>query len=332
MAVIYVKEQGALIQKRSERILITRNRQTLLEIPFDNVESIAVVGNVQITSQALYVLMQKGIDVNYFSFSGKYIGCTAADASKNIFLRLAQYDLYQNKEKRLEIAKSIVKNKIQNQMYLILNHRWDAGDDSWKEENTQIALLAAKTQNAISTNQLMGLEGKASNLYFKAYGRMFKCKFEFNGRNRRPPRDPINAIISLGYTFLTKEVASALEAESFEMYLGFLHGIRYGRKSLALDIVEEFRQPVIDRMTLKLFNKSMIQEFDFTFEEDEVILNEEGFRKFCKEFERWMTDRECSGTEQGYRSIIRNQVKHLKNVIQKREEYIPFCLKENKNM
>lgn len=332
MAVLYVKEQGALIQKRSERILITRNRQTLLEIPFDSVDSIAIVGNVQITSQALYVLMQKGIDVNYFSFSGKYLGCTAADVSKNIFLRLAQYDLYQNKEERLKIAKDIVANKIRNQIYLIQLHRWDTKDSLWKEELAQMELLAEKTKFAVSTNQLMGMEGKASNLYFKAYGRMFKCKFEFNGRNRRPPRDPINVIISLGYTFLTKEVASALEAESFEMYLGFLHGIRYGRKSLALDIVEEFRQPVIDRMTLKLFNKRMIQEFDFTFEEDQVLLNEEGFRKFCKEFERWMTDKEISGMDMGYRGLIREQVKQLKNTIQQKGAYIPFCLKENKNM
>ena len=331
MAVLYVKEQGALIQKRSERILITRNRQTLLEIPFDSVDSIAIVGNVQVTSQALYVLMQKGIDVNYFSFSGKYLGCTAADVSKNIFLRLAQYDLYQNKEARMKIAKEIVANKIRNQMYLIQLHRWDTQDNLWKEELAQMELMAEKTKYAESTSQLMGMEGKASNLYFKAYGRMFKCKFEFNGRNRRPPRDPINVIISLGYTFLTKEVASALEAESFEMYLGFLHGIRYGRKSLALDIVEEFRQPVIDRMTLKLFNKRMIQEFDFTFEEDEVLLNEEGFRKFCKEFERWMTDKEISGMDMGYRGLIREQVKQLKGTIQQKGDYIPFCLRKSKD-
>lgn len=331
MAVLYVKEQGALIQKRSERILITRNRQTLLEIPFDSVDSIAIVGNVQVTSQALYVLMQKGIDVNYFSFSGKYLGCTAADVSKNIFLRLAQYDLYQNKEARMKIAKEIVANKIRNPMYLIQLHRWDTQDNLWKEELAQMELMAEKTKYAESTSQLMGMEGKASNLYFKAYGRMFKCKFEFNGRNRRPPRDPINVIISLGYTFLTKEVASALEAESFEMYLGFLHGIRYGRKSLALDIVEEFRQPVIDRMTLKLFNKRMIQEFDFTFEEDEVLLNEEGFRKFCKEFERWMTDKEISGMDMGYRGLIREQVKQLKSTIQQKGDYIPFCLRKSKD-
>ncbi len=332
MSVIYVKEQGTLVQKRSERILITKDRKTLLETPIDRVESIAVIGNVQITTQALCAFMQAGIDINYFTFSGKYVGAACAETSKNIFLRLAQYDLYQNEQKRLEMAKIIVRNKIQNQMQIIIMHRWEAKEIEWKEVIQGMVSLVGKIETAESTSELMGIEGKASNLYFRMYGKMFKCKFAFEGRNRRPPRDPINVIISLGYTFLTKEVSSALEAESFEMYMGFLHGIRYGRKSLPLDIVEEFRQPIIDRMTLKLFNKSMIQEFDFTFEDETVILNETGFQKFCKEFERWMTDSSFSGRSQNYRTIIQKQAKLLKQAVQQKGEYEPFCIKKNNCM
>lgn len=332
MSVLYIKEQGAVVQKRSERILVTHKNKTLAEIPFDNIESIAVIGYIQITSQALYQLMQKGIEVNYFSFSGKYLGSTTSETSKNIFLRLAQYDLYQNQARRLEVAQNIVANKIENQIYIIRNYRWEQENVLWKDEIIQMRSLADRVRQSGSTNELMGIEGKASNIYFKGYGRMFKCKFEFHGRNRRPPKDPINVIISLGYTFLTKEVSSALEAESFEMYLGFLHGIRYGRKSLPLDIVEEFRQPVVDRLVLRLFNKRIIQEFDFTFEDEKIILNEEGFRKFCKEFERWMTEKDYSEREQNFRVCIRNQAKQLKNAVQKKGEYIPFCLKGNKNM
>lgn len=325
MAVLYIKEQSSLIQKKSERLVITKEKQTFLEIPADNIESIAVIGNIQVTMQAMHMLMQRGIDINYFSFSGKFLGSTTAESSKNIFLRLAQYELYQNQEKRMQIARRIVENKINNQIYIIKNHRWKADEIEWKEEVKQMYILAEKARTAETTNQLMGFEGKASNLYFKAYGRMFQSKIEFHGRNRRPPKDPINVIISLGYTFLTKEVSVALETESFEMYLGFLHGIRYGRKSLTLDLVEEFRQPIVDRMTLKLFNKNMIQEFDFSFEEDVVILNDEGFKKFCKEFERWMT-------EKGFRECICEQAKILKKAIQEKGEYVPFCIEESKNM
>ncbi len=327
MSVIYVKEQGTLVQKRSERVLITKDRKVLLETPMDRVESIAVIGNVQVTTQALCAFMQAGIDINYFTFSGKFVGAACAESSKNIFLRLAQYDLYRNEAKRLEIAKRIVRNKIQNQVEVIKKYRWESGETEWKEVLKGMEALAEKTGMAETSSELMGIEGKASNLYFRMYGKMFKCKFTFDGRNRRPPRDPINVIISLGYTFLTKEVSAALEAESFEMYMGFLHGIRYGRKSLPLDIVEEFRQPIIDRMALKLFNKSMLQEYDFTFEEDAVILNENGFQKFCREFERWMTDSSISERNLSYRAVIQKQAKLLKQAVQQKGEYEPFCIK-----
>lgn len=328
VAVLYVKEQGAILQKRSERILISKGGKNLLEMPLYHIDSIMIIGNVQITSQALQAVLQQGIDVTYLTYSGKYLGHTAAETSKNIFLRLAQYEVYQDMEKRLGFAGKIVENKMENQKQMINRWRWESGDIAWKEEVEQIGKLQQKIGKAENTSKLMGLEGMASNLYFRAFGRMFRCEFAFDGRNRRPPRDPINVMISLGYTFLTQEVSNALEGESFEMYLGFLHGIRYGRKSLPLDLVEEFRQPVVDRMTVRMFNKRMIQKYDFTFEEDSVILNEDGFRKFCREFERWMTDKNCSGEEKSYRQIIQEQAGCLKRAIQEKGVYEPYRLKE----
>ena len=175
-------------------------------------------------------------------------------------------------------------NKIGNQLNIIENHRWE-DYPQWRDDAAQIRRLKDKVSDAETANELLGIEGMSSNIYFRSFGHMFHCDFEFRGRNRRPPKDPINVIISLGYTFLTKEICSALEAESFEPYLGFLHGIRYGRKSLALDIIEEFRQPVVDRMALKMFNKRMLSNYDFETEDDCVILNTDGFRKFCSEYE-----------------------------------------------
>ena len=119
-----------------------------------------------------------------------------------------------------------------------------------------------------------------------------------------------------------------MEAESFEMYLGFLHGLRYGRKSLALDIVEEFRQPVIDRLTLRLFNKGMLSEYDFESDSDSVTLNEDGFRTFCKEYERWMTDKTFSDGEVSFRNRIKQQALDLKKAIQKKEVYVPFAWRD----
>lgn len=241
MAVIYVKEQGALIQKSGERIIISKGTNTLLEMPVIQMENIALIGNVQITTQALHMLMEKGIDVSYFSYSGKYLGHAAAEASKNIFLRFQQYGFYLDENKRLEMAKTIVRNKIQNQMAVIRGHRWEVSSHDWKSDLSQMEKYQQTLCDKTSPNEVLGVEGICSNIYFGAFGQMLKCDFQFHGRNRRPPKDPINVMISLAYTFLTKEMCGALDAESFEPYLGFLHGIRYGRKSLALDMIEEFR-------------------------------------------------------------------------------------------
>lgn len=135
----------------------------------------------------------------------------------------------------------------------------------------------------------------------------------------------MNVIISLAYTLLTKEVSNALDSESFEPYLGFLHGIRYGRKSLALDIVEEFRQPVVDRLVIILFNKRMIGKYDFDeISEDRVVLAEDGFRKFCNEYEKWMNGKNTLSGAGSFRAIIRNQVAMLKRAIRGTEEYRPY--------
>lgn len=331
MSVLYVKEQGALIHKCGERITVTKNNKQLLDIPILHVENIAVIGNVQVTTQALHILMERGVDVSYFSNSGYYLGHTAAEASKNIFLRFEQYQFYLDETKRLKMAKTIVSNKIRNQMSIIEGHRFENG---YNRKNDLISMekLLVSVNEKETTNELLGVEGMCSNIYFGAFGQMFLGKIRFEGRNRRPPKDPINIILSLAYTLLTKEVCSALDAESFEPYLGFLHGIRYGRKSLALDIVEEFRQPVVDRLVVLLFNKRMMTEFDFTDEEDgRIQLNEDGFVKFCKEYERWMTGKNAASKENSFRSKIREQITKLKRSIQKGEEYEPYSWRKEQD-
>ena len=291
MAVLYIKEQGAMIQKNGERIIVTKNHKQLLDVPVLHIENIAVIGNVQISTQALHLLMEKGVDVSYLSYSGQYLGHTAAEASKNIFLRFEQYRFYMDERRRLEMAKCIVRNKIENQMAVIRQHRWNEEYD-WKADIRSMETLLTSIPKKETANELLGVEGK---------------------------------ILSIAYTLLTKEICNSLDAESFEPYLGFLHGIRYGRKSLALDLVEEFRQPIVDRLVILLFNKRMIGKYDFTFEEEgRVLLNEDGFCKFCSEYERWMNGKNTASGESSFRTKIREQIALLKRVISKGETYKPY--------
>lgn len=322
MSVIYIKEQGACVRKSGEKIEVVKQNQKLLCFPVWNIDGLTIIGNVQISMQALTYLMEHGVDVSIFSYAGRFIGQAMADSSKNIFLRFAQYDLYQNMEKRLGIARRIVHNKIDNQINVVRRYRYKT-DFSPNTQLKKMKLMQKGLEKCETCNEILGIEGMCSNLYFSCFAHMIDCKFIFTGRNRRPPKDPINVILSLGYTFLTREVCSVLEAESFEVYLGFLHGIRYGRKSLALDIVEEFRQPVVDRFVVKSFNRRMLNEFDFDVEEKQVMLNEEGFRKFCREFESWLS-RKDSGEEKSFRQIIRSQAVKLKRAIQNELLYEPY--------
>ena len=325
MSAVYIKEQGTYVQKSGERIVVTKNSARLLEIPVFQVDNLCLIGNVQISTQALHMLMEKGVDVSYLSYSGKYLGHTAADASRNIFLRFEQYQMYLDEERRLSMARSITENKIRNQLEVIRRHRWDGVDYDWRSDANQMERYLEKLAKTETPNEILGVEGICSNIYFRSFGQMFHCDFTFNGRNRRPPRDPVNVILSLAYTLLTKELCNALDAESFEPYLGFLHGIRYGRKSLALDIIEEFRQPVVDRLVILLFNKRMIGKYDFEFpEEDRVMLTEEGFRKFCAEYERWMNGKNSLSGHPSFRNLIRSQVKELKKAITAHRDYMPF--------
>ncbi len=333
MAVLYIKEQGACVQKLGECIAVTKGGKQLLKIPFIKIDNISVIGNVQMTAQVLQTLMRGRTDVHFFSYSGEYLGRMAAESSKNIFLRFEQYGFYMQMDRRLDMARTMIDNKIHNQINLIRHHRWSGSVYDWKKDIARMEHYLSLLPEKNTSNEILGIEGICSNIYFSAFGHMLKCDFTFSGRNRRPPKDPVNVMISLTYTFLTKEVSSALDAESFEAYLGFLHGIRYGRKSLALDMMEEFRQPVADRLVMLLFNKRIIGKYDFDFPENgSAFLNEDGFRKFCIEYEKWMDGRNTASGEKSFRHIIRRQASKLKKAIMQKEDYVPYRWKEKENV
>lgn len=323
MSVIYVKEQGSYLRLKGEQIAVTKGNQTLLEFPIYNVDNIVVFGNVQITTQVMSKLMNIGIDIMYFTYSGKYVGHTVAEKSKNIFLRFAQYEIYMDEKRRLEIAKNIVENKVHNQINLIKSFHWEREEYPYLKDVQQMQQALSTLRDKKNSNEVMGVEGICSNIYFHCFRHMLKNGMCFEKRVRRPPRDAVNALLSLTYTFLLKDMSVFLEGCSFEMYLGFLHGIRYGRKSLALDMIEEWRQPVADRFVLRMFNKRMMSEADFQEDTGEgVFLYEDGFRKFCNEYEKWIREPRVDG--KSYRLLMKNQAGILKKSLEEGGLYVPF--------
>ena len=325
MAVLYIKEQGAMLRRSGERVLVTKGTETLLDIPVFRIENVALIGNVQVSTQAARLMMENGVDVSYFTYGGKYLGRTTAEASGNIFLRFEQYQCYLDERRRLEIAEAIVRNKIQNQLALIRGTRWKDETFDWKSRAERIEKQLKQVGEKTCANELMGVEGICSQVYFQAFAEMLKGDFLFQGRNRRPPKDPVNILLSLTYSFLTREMSSALDADGFETCLGFLHGIRYGRKSLALDMIEEFRQPLADRLVLFLINKRILTKDDFDYTDlDRVTLSEDGFRRYCAEYERWMDGRNTISGEKSFRHRIRSQVNALRKALKEGDVYCPY--------
>jgi CRISPR-associated protein Cas1 len=176
----------------------------------------------------------------------------------------------------------------------------------------------------------MGSEGIATAVYFKAYGRMFRKELRFETRTKRPPKDPVNALLSLGYTLLTNEILSLVIAGGLDPYLGFLHGVVYGRPSLALDVVEEFRHPLIDRFTLNLFNNELFTAADFRPVEGQgVYLTETALKNYLKLYEQRLREPAAVAAEADmtYRDLLKTQVRAMAKSLSRGDLYLPHAMK-----
>ena len=324
MSYLYVCEQGATIGITENRFQVKYKDGMVKSIPAETLEVIEIFGKIQITTQCITECLKRGVNILFYSTKGAYFGRLISTNHVNVQRQRLQAAVTEDEQFKLDFSKRIINAKIRNQIVILRRYARNQEADIQRAV-IEMQNMYQKLDMAQSIEQVMGFEGTAAKIYFRELGKLIDPAFAFTGRNRRPPKDPINVLISLGYTFLTKEVSSALDAESFEMYLGFLHGIRYGRKSLPLDIVEEFRQPVIDRFVITLCNKSMINKYDFEQEEERIILNESGFQKFCREYEKYISG--AGGIN--YRSLIRKQVQNLKAAVMEKREYVPYRMEEN---
>ncbi|MDI6793737.1 MAG: CRISPR-associated endonuclease Cas1 [bacterium] len=331
MSTLYLTEQGSVLGRKYRRLIITKDDQVLKEVSGLKLDRMLIFGNVQITTQAMAFLLDQGIETSFLSSHGKFRGKLAPVESKNVFLRIAQYERFLDEAFCVEYARTIVEAKIKNGKTLIRRYSRDHPEMDFEDTISVLnqALEDIPSKQRIST--ILGVEGYSTAAYFRAYSKMFRKQLQFTTRNRRPPRDPVNALLSFGYTLITNEVFSILCATGFDPYIGYLHGINYGRPSLSLDVVEEFRHPVIDRFTLNLINNNVLTEDDFEDRKDEgVFLKDESRKKYFVQYEKLMANvfKDLnSGEKVTYRSLFRQQAHKLMRTIQRKEPYQPFLMK-----
>jgi len=297
-----------------------------MEIPVIKIKNLVLFGNVQISTQAVQLLLQKGIDISYNSVAGKFYGKTSSAIDRNVFLKLAQYDTYKNHDKCIRFAKTIVSAKIDNQIVMIKRRMSGNKNITFINVINNLSIAKQKVDSASMRDELMGLEGITSRQYFSVLDFFIKSRLDFGKRTRRPAHNPINALFNLGYVSLTNQMTSLLSASSLDVCLGFFHGIKYGRQSLALDMVEEFRQPVIDNMIINILNKRIIKENDFLTDDSTGFrLNKEGFKKF---FDAYYSYTISGSVQFSVQDLMKKQIMCLREFIIKNLDYRPFHMVE----
>ena len=284
---VYVTRQGATVGKTGDNLRIYTRDETLSEPRLLDVSSVSVFGNVQVTAQAVRELMDRGIPVCYFNYGGWFKGVTTGMTHKNVELRVAQYRVAGNPELALPVARDVVVAKIRNSRVMLRRNL----DQPPPTALAELSRLATAVRSAGSFETLLGIEGAAARVYFANFGALLNTgvpAFDFQVRNRRPPKDPVNSVLSFLYSMLMRQTTVTALSVGFDPFLGFYHQPKYGRPALALDMAEEFRPIIADSVTLTLFNNGELKENDFTVRSGGVSLTPDGRRTVIRAFERRM--------------------------------------------
>lgn len=261
--VVYLNTQGARLVKEGRHLLVKKGEDTYHTLFTYKLRQIVVFGNVEITHRALAQIMRYEIDTVFLTQNGRYLGRIASPESRNVFLHKRQYALLDDKVFSVKMARAIVEGKMSNMTTLLLRIRRSRNADLAGRKARAIQDLMPLLEKADNVDSIRGYEGRASALYFEAFSAGFIENQGFTRRVRRPPTDPVNSILSLTYTFLMNRVYAAVRVAGLDPYPGFLHSIDYGRYSLVLDLMEEFRTIIADTLTLSLFNLKVLQKNDF---------------------------------------------------------------------
>ena len=299
---LYVTEQGTRIGVRKGRVTVSQQKEVLQEVRLIDVSQVSIYGNVQISSQAMRAMFEQQVPVCWFSYGGWFQGIAHGLPSKHVDLRRRQVAIAA--QAGLPIAQKLVEGKIRNSRTLLRrNSRSEV-----KPILGQLKASADQTAEVDSIESLLGVEGVAARLYFSRFSAMLKDDslgiFDFHGRNRRPPRDPVNCLLSYAYSLLTKDLTAVALAVGFDPYLGVFHKPRFGRPALTLDLAEEFRPLIADSVVVNVINNGEIQENGFIVRAQGVALTQQGRRSFIAAYERRL-DQEVTHPVYGYRITYR---------------------------
>lgn len=326
MGTLYVVEQGAVIGRTGERLIIRKGELVLQELPVVQVEQIVILGNATLTTQTVPFLLEKGIDVAYLSSRGNYRGRLQPQWTRDATLREAQYRRAREERFCTAIAQQIVAGKIRN-MLIFCRRQRRVGEAEQQRLRSMEALLE-RLATIEAREQALGYEGTASATYFRVFRQFLQTPLGFQKRQARPPRDPINALLSLGYTLLYNHLYAAINVVGLDPYQGFMHQRKHGHAALASDLMEEWRAILVDSVVLTMVNRRELQDDDFQRTPTGVHLTKDGLTRFVKRYDERVSEEIFVTAINGrtsYRRCFELQVRHLGRVMLGEEDtYQPF--------
>jgi len=331
IGVLYINAQGSRITRVGERLLVRdRDDKILEDVPFFIVKQVVCLGSVEITGAAIIQLLRLGIDVVYMSLAGRF-KCRLSNMNPaQVKCRQNQYAKAAEAGFRLRIARAMLSGKLLNaKSFLVRRNRpaCEAVSDSiWKIATALEMLGAAQTPD-----ELMGIEGIAAREYFNGYRYLLKQDLGFSERNRRPPKDPVNAMLSFGYTLLYNMVLAAVEQVGLDAYLANLHAIQDRRPSLALDLMEEFRVITVDMVVMRLVNLVRVRPIDFFFDDAKgTRMREQTIALLTGELQARLRAKVADPLTQNQfpiKDLLRRQAYQYRAVVSgERDEYLPVVI------
>ena len=286
---VYVTTEGAWLRKDGENIVMEVEGETRARLPVHMLDGLVCFGRVLVSPPLIGYCAERGISVSYLSPNGKFLARVEGPVSGNVLLRREQYRRSDDSPRCAAIVRNLLIGKVHNQRAVVSRAVRDYGNELPPEEfealrHTQIRLkrIGARLLLESAVHTLRGLEGEAAQAYFSVFDHLIRVPnpaMRFCGRSRRPPTDAVNALLSFFYTLLTHDCRSALESVGLDPAVGFLHRDRPGRPSLALDLVEEFRPFLADRLVLSLINRKQVSEANFVRLDNGAVLLKDGARK-----------------------------------------------------
>ncbi|MBR1628360.1 MAG: CRISPR-associated endonuclease Cas1 [Lachnospiraceae bacterium] len=286
MSLLYINENGAKITTESNRIKVHYQDGMTKSLPIESVESIILLGKSQITTQCMEKCLQNGIPIAFFSKGGSYFGRLMSTGHINAQLQRKQASMYDTSF-ALELSKRILEAKVHNQLVVLRRYAKSTKTDI-KQEELQLTNSQKKIERGKDITQITGHEGLGARYYFQGLSKCINENFAFSGRNRRPPLDPFNSMISLGYSILMNLLYEEIENHGLNPYFGFMHRDAEKHPTLASDLIEEWRAVIVDALAMGMINGAEIQREEFYFDEESkgCYIQRKGLQTYLKKMER----------------------------------------------